>query len=51
MKKSELYHMAALIVCDNKVMTADLKLDIIEQLLKDKALAELIEKKGETTNV
>ena len=45
MKKSEIYYLAALIVCDDKVLNTDNKLEIIERLLLDKQYAELLEKK------
>ena len=47
MKKSEIYYMAALIVCDGKLLSPDVKLEIIDQLMQDKRTAEWIEKNTE----
>lgn len=50
MKKSEIY-IAAMRCVIESVMRSDAKLEVIEQLAKDKQMAEWSEKKEEAENV
>lgn len=50
MKKSEKYQVAMIAVLTNNSITATDKLEIIEELLGDKSLAEYTERREEENN-
>lgn len=47
MKKSGIYHMAMMVIVNTVTINAEDKLEILKQLMDDKALAEWSEKQEE----
>ena len=51
MKKSEKYYMAMRVVVDSMKLSANDKLEIIEQFLEDKRIAEYLERDEENAKL